>query len=223
MIQESKAQPDQIDVEAFKKQGYHTIVHSAEKKGYSGVAIFSKLRPDHVEVGCGIDAYDREGRVLRADFGDITLLSTYFPSGSSGDDRQAFKMKFLHDFSPFAEKLLKERKKVVISGDFNICHKPIDIHNPVSNKNSSGFLPEERDWLTSFLELGFVDVFRHFHPEPHRYSWWSFRSNARAKNLGWRIDYHMVSTALAEQVINADVHEDVVHSDHCPISLHLQV
>jgi exodeoxyribonuclease-3 len=223
MLQETKAQPEQIDVEAFEKLGYNVFIHSAEKKGYSGVAIFSKVQPDQVQTGCGIDKYDSEGRILRADFGDITLLSTYFPSGSSGEHRQAFKMDFLKDFTTFTENLLKARRKVVISGDYNICHKPIDIHNPVSNKNSSGFLPEERAWLTDFMDLGFMDSFRHFHPEAHRYSWWSFRANARAKNLGWRIDYHMVSEGLRAQLEDADIHEEVKHSDHCPISLTLSI
>lgn len=224
LIQESKAQPDQMDIDAFESLGYKSYIHSAEKKGYSGVAIFSKREPDAVHVGCGINKYDAEGRIIRADFGELSVLSTYFPSGSSGDERQAFKMDFLHDFSPFAEKLLEERSKVLISGDYNICHQAIDIHNPVSNKNSSGFLPEEREWLSHFLEKGFVDAFRSFHPEPHRYSWWSYRANARAKNLGWRIDYHMVSRGLMPYVKAADIHEEVKHSDHCPISidLHLQ-
>lgn len=223
MIQESKAQPDQVDTDAFAKLGYKCYLHSAEKKGYSGVGIFSKQEPDRVVVGCGIEKYDREGRVIRADYGDVSIMSTYFPSGSSGEDRQAFKMEFLADFTPFAERLLMERPKLLISGDFNICHMPIDIHNPVSNKNSSGFLPEERAWLSSFVELGFVDSFRTLHPEPHRYSWWSFRSNARAKNLGWRIDYHMCSVALAKHISDADIHEGVKHSDHCPVSLDLQL
>lgn len=221
MVQETKAQPDQIDIESFKRLGYKAIIHSAEKSGYSGVAIFSKIEPDHVEVGCGIDKYDKEGRVLRVDFGELTLLSTYFPSGTTGDLRQGFKMEFLNDFSPYAEKLLKERSKVVISGDYNICHKEIDIHNPVSNKNSSGFLPEERSWLSSFLDLGFVDTFRHFHPEPHRYTWWSYRAGARAKNLGWRIDYHMASKALIPNLQSAQIHEGVHHSDHCPVTLEI--
>lgn len=223
LIQETKAKPEQIDLEPFSELGYKAYFHSAQKNGYSGVAIFSKMEPDHVEEGCGIDAYDSEGRVLRADFGDVSVLSVYFPSGSSGDHRQEFKFKFLDDFYGFTKKLLKSRPKLLISGDYNICHKPIDIHNPVSNKNSSGFLPEERAWIDSFLELGFVDSFRNFNHAPDNYTWWTYRFSARKKNLGWRIDYHMVSEALAPQMTGAGILSEVVHSDHCPISLEMEL
>ncbi len=223
LVQETKAQPEQIDTKSFEALGYQAIVHSAKKPGYSGVAIFSRIKPDRVEIGCGMEKYDHEGRVLRADFGELTVLSTYFPSGSSSEARQEFKMDFLSDFTPFAERLLKDRRKLVISGDYNICHKEIDIHNPVSNKNSSGFLPEEREWLTRFLKIGFVDSFRIFHPEPGNYTWWSYRANARMKNLGWRIDYHMVSESLKPQVKDAGILDDVHHSDHCPILLEVDV
>jgi exodeoxyribonuclease-3 len=224
LVQETKATREQIDIEAFEEQGYYSATHSAVKKGYSGVAIFSKIKPDHVEAGCGIEKYDREGRILRADFGELTVLSTYFPSGSSGDERQSFKMQFLNDFKTFTKNLIKQRRKVVISGDYNICHKPIDIHNPVSNKKSSGFLPEEREWVSEFLSHGFVDSFRHFHDgEPDRYSWWTYRFSARKKNLGWRIDYHMVSEALRDNLHDANIMEDVHHSDHCPVKLELEI
>ena len=221
LVQETKAQPEQIESEAFESLGYKSYIHSAKKPGYSGVAIFSKHEPDNVIVGCGIEKYDNEGRIIRADFGDVSVISAYFPSGSSGDARQGFKMEFLSDFKPWVQDLLQERPKLVIGGDYNICHKPIDIHNPVSNKNSSGFLPEEREWVSEFLELGFVDSFRAFHNEPDRYSWWSYRFNARKKNLGWRIDYNMVSKDLADNMKNANILESVVHSDHCPILLEL--
>lgn len=221
LIQETKAQPEQVDVESFEKLGYHGYLHSAKKKGYSGVAVFSKEKADFVEAGMGIDRYDDEGRVLRADFGDLTVLSTYFPSGSSGDLRQGYKMDFLKDFTPFAKRLKEDRSNLVIGGDYNICHKPIDIHNPVSNKNSSGFLPEEREWMTEFLDQGFVDSFRDFHDEPDRYSWWTYRFSARKKNLGWRIDYHMVSEGLKERMSGADILDNVFHSDHCPVALNL--
>ena len=221
LVQETKARPEHIDREAFASLGYHGYVHSAEKPGYSGVAIFSKMEPDRIVCGSGMEKYDREGRICRADYGDISILSTYFPSGSSGDLRQDFKMDFLSDFIPFVKELKKERPKLVISGDYNICHKPIDIHNPVSNKNSSGFLPEEREWLTEFLALGFEDSFRTFHSEPDQYTWWTYRFGARKKNLGWRIDYHMVSEMLASQMSRAEILSDVYHSDHCPILLEL--
>jgi len=221
LVQETKAQPEQIETDVFAELGYKPYIHSAQKPGYSGVAIFSKLEPDNVIVGSGMEKYDREGRIIRTDYGDLTVLSVYFPSGSSGDSRQAFKMEFLNDFKPWVQNLMRERPNLVISGDYNICHKPIDIHNPVSNKNSSGFLPEEREWVSEFLDIGFVDSFRKFHPEPDRYSWWSYRFSARKKNLGWRIDYHMVSEQLADKMKNADILEKVVHSDHCPILLEL--
>jgi exodeoxyribonuclease-3 len=223
LIQETKAQPHQVDSELFENMGYHVAVHSAEKNGYSGVAIFSKKKPDNIVVGCGMDKYDREGRVLRADFGDLSILSTYFPSGSSGEERQALKMDFLGDFQNFVNELKRERPKLIIGGDYNICHKPIDIHNPVSNKNSSGFLPEEREWLGNYIDSGFVDSFREFHPEPDRYSWWSYRFNARKKNLGWRIDYLMVSEIMRRQIKDANILESVVHSDHCPIMLKINI
>lgn len=223
VVQETKAQPDQIDLEAFQKAGYHAYFHSAQKRGYSGVAIFSKIQPDNLITGMGMDEYDSEGRVLRADFGDLTLLSVYFPSGSSGEARQSFKMKFLSDFNKHAADLLQIRPKTIISGDYNICHRPIDIHNPIANKNSSGFLPEEREWFSGFLESGFVDSYRHFNENvPDKYSWWTYRYNARMKNLGWRIDYHLVSRELKNDMLEADILSDVVHSDHCPVSLQIE-
>ena len=223
LVQETKAKPEQIDSEAFEALGYNCYFNSAEKPGYSGVAIFSKVKPDRVESGFGISAYDSEGRVLRADFGDLTVLSTYFPSGTTGDIRQDFKMEFLRDFSNFTDELLLERPKLIISGDYNICHKAIDIHNPISNKKSSGFLPEEREWVTQFLEKGFVDSFRNFHSEPHKYSWWTYRFGARKKNLGWRIDYNMVSEQLRPNLIDADILSEVYHSDHCPVLVELDI
>jgi exodeoxyribonuclease-3 len=222
-LQETKVQPDQLDLSEFEKLGYKTYWFSAQKKGYSSVAIFSKTEPDHVEYGCGIPKYDDEGRILRADFGDFSVLSCYFPSGSSGEDRQDFKMDFLADFQPYIDNLKKTRKKLLISGDVNICHEAIDIHNPVSNKNSSGFLPEERAWVTGFLKTGFVDTFRHLNKEPGNYTWWSYRFSARKKNLGWRIDYHLISENLLPQLKKSEILADAVHSDHCPILLELDV
>lgn len=218
LIQETKAQPEQIDEEGFKALGYHCYWHSAEKKGYSGVGILSKQKPDHVEVGSGIDYIDAEGRVLRADFGDLSIMSVYVPSGSSGDIRQDLKMKFLGDFKDYTAQLLKEHPKLIIGGDFNICHTEIDIHNPKGNKNTSGFLPEEREWVSEYLEVGMIDSFRHLNPDTlDAYSWWSYRANARANNKGWRIDYHMASTALAEAISGAGIDPEAMQSDHCPI------
>jgi exodeoxyribonuclease III len=222
-LQETKAQPDQLDLSVFEALGYKTYWYSAQKKGYSSVAIFSKTEPDHVEYGCGLPPYDNEGRILRADFGDFSVLSCYFPSGSSGEDRQSFKMSFLADFQPYIEELRKTRKKLLISGDVNICHEAIDIHNPVSNKNSSGFLPEERAWVSAFLGTGFIDTFRHLNKEPHQYTWWSYRFSARKKNLGWRIDYHLITDNLLGQLKSSSILADAVHSDHCPILVELDV
>lgn len=222
-LQETKAQADQLDLSLFEDMGYQTFWYSAQKKGYSSVAIFSKIKPDHVEYGCGIEKYDNEGRILRADFGDFSVLSCYFPSGSSGEERQEFKMEFLADFQDYINQLKKTRKKLLISGDINICHEAIDIHNPVSNKNSSGFLPEERQWMSNFLASGFIDTFRTLNKEPHHYSWWSYRFSARKKNLGWRIDYHLISENLKSNLKKAEILADAVHSDHCPIVVELDL
>lgn len=222
LIQETKAQPEQIDESVYQDLGYHCYWHSAEKKGYSGVGILSKSKPDHVEVGCGIDYIDQEGRIIRADFGDLSIMSVYVPSGSSGDARQDLKMKFLADFENYISQLLKERPKLIIGGDFNICHTAIDIHNPKSNKDTSGFLPDERQWVSDFLEVGLIDSFRYFYPEKiDQYSWWSYRANARANNKGWRIDYNMASTALKKDLKNAAIWPDAKHSDHCPVSVEI--
>ncbi len=222
-IQETKAHKDQLDLAVFEDAGYKTYWHSSQKKGYSGVAIFSKTEPDHVEYGCGIEKYDNEGRILRADFGDFSVLSCYFPSGSSGKLRQEFKMEFLTDFNDYIIELRKTRPNLLISGDINICHEPIDIHNPVSNKNSSGFKPEERQWITDFLAMGFVDTFRTLSAEPDNYTWWTYRMGARGKNKGWRIDYHFLTQSLADKLTGANILSEAVHSDHCPIKVELAI
>lgn len=223
VIQETKAQPDQIEEEPFSNLGYHCYWHSAEKKGYSGVGILTKEKPKHVEIGCGIDYIDREGRIIRADFADYSVMSVYIPSGSSGDERQDFKMEFLEDFKTYISALLKDIPNLIIGGDFNICHTEIDIHNPKSNKDTSGFLPEERAWVSSFLEIGMHDSFRTIYPDlKDKYSWWSYRANARANNKGWRIDYQMVSAALKDRISAADILTEARHSDHCPVQLSLE-
>ncbi|MFN5183874.1 MAG: exodeoxyribonuclease III [Bacteroidota bacterium] len=222
-LQEIKASPDQVGFLELEEMGYHHNWYPAQKKGYSGVAIFSKQKPDHVEHGCGIAKYDDEGRVIRADFGRLSVVSVYHPSGSSGDERQAFKMEWLEDFQRYAKELKKKRPYLVLSGDYNICHKPIDIHNPVSNANTSGFKPEEREWMENFLSGGYIDTFRHFNPDPHHYSWWSYRANSRAKNLGWRIDYNMATENLKPDLVTAKILPDIKHSDHCPVMLELKV
>jgi exodeoxyribonuclease-3 len=220
-LQEIKANPEQLDLSVFEEAGYHHYWYPAQKKGYSGVAILSKTKPDNIQYGCGIDIYDNEGRILRADYGDISVMSVYMPSGSSGEERQDFKMKWLTDFDKYIINLKKEIPNLVIAGDYNICHKSIDIHNPVSNAKSSGFLPKEREWMENFINSGFIDSFRHFNKDPHNYTWWSFRAGSRSKNLGWRIDYLLVSLSLESKLKRAVILPDALHSDHCPVLLEI--
>jgi len=220
-FQEVKALQSQIDTAPFEALGYDIYWHEAAKKGYSGVAVFSKLKPKNVVIGCGIEKYDREGRVIRLDFEDFSVLNVYMPSGSSGDERQSFKYEWMDDFYQYIQNLITEIPHLIVMGDYNICHKPIDIHNPKSNANSSGFLPEEREWLQKFMELGFIDTFRHFNQEPHHYTWWSYRAGARGKNLGWRIDYQLATTHLENKLKKSFILKDAMHSDHCPILLEI--
>ncbi len=218
-IQETKANKEQVDLTEIVALGYKDYWFSAQKKGYSGVAIFTKIKPDQVFYGMGIEKYDNEGRMIRADFGDITLINSYFPSGTTGEIRQDFKEDYLQDVQVFINQLKQERPNIILCGDFNICHTDIDIHNPKKQQKTSGFLPHERQWVSDFIENGFVDSFRLFNPEPHRYSWWSYRAGSRPKNLGWRIDYQMVSKSLSSRIKSADILSAIVHSDHCPITL----
>lgn len=219
-LQELKALPEQVE-NFYEQLGYEMYWESAEKKGYSGVAILTKHKPNHVEHGCGNSLYDSEGRVIRADFDDFSVMSVYMPSGTSGDIRQDFKYEWLDFFYDYANDLTQNHPNLIISGDYNIAHKEIDIHNPVSNKNSSGFLPEERAWLSKYVDSGFVDTFRHFNEDPHQYSWWSYRANARANNKGWRIDYHMATENMKDRLSGASILPDAYHSDHCPIVLEI--
>lgn len=221
-LQEVKAEEHQVELEAIKDQGFEIYWMPAVKKGYSGVAIFTKIPPKNIGYGCGMDIYDNEGRVVTLDFDEFSLMSVYMPSGSSGDIRQEFKMQWLDDFYHYIQDVKKERPNLIISGDYNICHKPIDIHNPVTNKNSSGFLPEEREWVTKFISSGFVDAFRAVNPDPDEYTWWTYRFGARRKNLGWRIDYHMVSDPIRERIKNVRHLYDAEHSDHCPVFMQFE-
>ncbi len=216
-VQETKAQPEDVPVLEIEALGYHHCFHSAEKKGYSGVAIFSKMKPDNIVVGCGIEKYDREGRIIRADFGDVSILNCYFPSGTTGDERQNFKYQFLDEFLIWITELKKERQKLIVVGDYNIAHTEIDIHSPKTNLKSSGFLPEERAWMTKWFSNGFTDAFRRVYPSLVEYSWWSFRAGSRANNKGWRIDYQSVTDNLAEKIVDVRHLPDALHSDHCPV------
>lgn len=220
-LQEIKANPEQFDETEFHEAGYpYCYWYPAEKKGYSGVAIISKIKPDHVEYGTGIPYMDAEGRNLRADFGDFSVMSLYLPSGTNSA-RLDFKLTYMADFHKYIDGLRKERPNLVICGDYNICHEAIDIHDPVRLKNTSGFLPVEREWLDGFINSGLVDSFRHVHPEEVTYSWWSYRGGSRARNKGWRLDYLLVSEPLKEKIERAVILTEAVHSDHCPVLVEL--
>ncbi|MBC7902751.1 MAG: exodeoxyribonuclease III [Gemmatimonadaceae bacterium] len=223
-VQEIKAGKDNVDHKQLTDLGFHDYWFSAQKKGYSGVAIFSKIKPDHVELGNGNAVSDDEGRILQLNFGDVRLINAYFPSGTSGDERQAFKYEWLDELYSYIENLKKTHPKLILCGDYNIAHKEIDIHDPKGNKKSTGFLPEERAWMDRFFESGWVDSFRVFHPEAHRYSWWSQRfPSVRLNNKGWRIDYINVTENLRDNLVNADIYPEVKHSDHCPVFLEIDL
>lgn len=222
-VQETKAAQEDVDRTQFKKLGYDDYWFSAQKKGYSGVAVFTKIKPDHVEWGTKNKISDDEGRVLQLDFGGIRLINAYFPSGTSGDLRQRFKYEWLDEFFLYLEQMHRQHPKMILCGDYNIAHKEIDIHDPKGNKKSSGFLPEERAWLDRFFEARWIDTFRFFHEEPHRYSWWSQRfPTVRLNNKGWRIDYINVTEELKECLVEAEIYPEVKHSDHCPVFLRLK-
>ena len=222
-IQETKAEESQVDTDAIRAAGYpYQYWFSAQKKGYSGVAIFCKQAPKHVAYGTGIPYMDFEGRNIRVDFDGISIMSLYLPSGTNLD-RLEFKLQYMADFHQYVNSLVKTHPNLVICGDYNICHEAIDIHDPVRNKNVSGFLPVEREWLSKFINSGFIDSFRHFNKEVDHYTWWSYRANARANNKGWRIDYNMVSEPLKDKISRAIILSDAKHSDHCPHMVELDL
>ncbi|SJZ32359.1 exodeoxyribonuclease III [Sediminibacterium ginsengisoli] len=223
-LQETKASKDDVNIKLIEDLGYDTYWFSANKKGYSGVAIFTKIKPDQVIYGSNIEQSDFEGRVIRADFGDLTVVNAYFPSGTSGDIRQVYKYQWLDEFFAHLQELRKTRPQLVVTGDYNIAHREIDIHDPKGNKNSSGFLPQERAWMDMFLENEWIDSYRHVNPEAKgAYSWWSQRfPSVRLQNKGWRIDYISVTTPLQASICGAAIYPDVKHSDHCPIYLELK-
>ncbi|HOD09299.1 MAG TPA: exodeoxyribonuclease III [Flavobacterium sp.] len=216
-LQEIKAMEDQIPVMEIQLAGYpYQYYFSAQKKGYSGVAILSKIEPKNIVFGTGIEHMDFEGRNLRVDFDDVSVMSLYLPSGTN-IDRLDHKFKYMDDFQNYIDNLKKEIPNLVICGDYNICHEAIDIHDPIRNKTVSGFLPEERAWLDKFMKSGFIDTFRFFNKEPHNYSWWSYRANARENNKGWRIDYCLATENMKDRIKRAVILPEAKHSDHCPV------
>ncbi|QRM88435.1 exodeoxyribonuclease III [Lacinutrix sp. WUR7] len=220
-LQEIKAMEEQLDIDVFVEAGYkYNYWFSAQKKGYSGVAILSKTEPDHVEFGTGIESMDFEGRNIRADFNGVSVMSLYLPSGTN-NARLEHKLEYMDMFQDYINNLKKEIPNLVICGDYNICHEEIDIHNP-KMKGVSGFLPIEREWIGSFIDSGFTDAFRFIHPEKQAYSWWSYRANSRANNKGWRLDYMMVSNPIKEKIKRSVILQEAVHSDHCPVLVEIE-
>jgi exodeoxyribonuclease-3 len=221
-LQEIKASEDQVPVSDFEKAGYpYQYYYPATKKGYSGVAVLSKIKPNNVVFGTGIAHMDFEGRNLRVDFDDVSVMSLYLPSGTNSD-RLDHKFMFMDDFQSYIDNLKKEIPNLVICGDYNICHQAIDIHDPIRNAKVSGFLPEERAWLDTFMKNGFIDSFRFFNKQPDQYSWWSYRAGSRGNNKGWRIDYCLVSEALKDKLKRALILPEAKHSDHCPVLVEIE-
>jgi exodeoxyribonuclease-3 len=221
-LQEIKARTEDLDETILKPKGYHAFWNPAERKGYSGVAIFTKKKPVAVHLGMGIERFDCEGRILRVEFKDFDLFSVYFPNGTSGEERLQYKMEFYDAFLNHCEELRVQGRELVITGDVNTAHKPIDLKNPKANQKNSGFLPEERAWVDKFVEHGYVDSFRAFNEAPDQYTWWSYRFNVRARNIGWRIDYFFVTEGLMKKVKDSFITPEVMGSDHCPIGLDIK-
>lgn len=222
-LQEIKLAETELVEPVFTDLGFHCYWYPAVKRGYSGVAILSKITVNQIVKGSGHELSDAEGRVILARYDRFLLVSAYFPSGTMGDVRQEVKYRFLDDFYTYAASLKEEGLPLLICGDVNICHTEIDIHNPRSNANTSGFLPAERAWMGKFIDTGFVDTFRYKVKDPHHYTWWSYRAGARGKNLGWRIDYIFAANMEPDALQNVQIHADVVMSDHCPVSLDLNL
>ncbi|MBR99326.1 MAG: exodeoxyribonuclease III [Flavobacteriaceae bacterium] len=221
-LQEIKAMENQFDVKLFDELGYESFWYPAQKKGYSGVAILSKFPVENVKFGIDNQHFDNEGRVLQIDFEKVSIISLYLPSGTNAS-RLGYKFNFMDQFQLHIDNLKEKYPNLLICGDYNICHKSIDIHDPVRNKNVSGFLPEERLWLDKFISKGYIDSFRYFNPEPNKYSWWSYRANSREKNKGWRIDYIMVSESLEKKISQSFILNQIYHSDHCPIGIEIDL
>lgn len=221
-LQEIKATQEQIPTLELEAAGYpYQYYFSAQKKGYSGVAILCKTKPKHIEIGTGIDHMDFEGRNIRVDFDSVSVMSMYLPSGTN-PERLEYKFKYMDEIADYLQELRKTIPNLVVCGDYNICHEAIDIHNPAGNKNTSGFLPEERAWLDNLMKSGFIDSFRHLNKEPDHYSWWSYRANARINNKGWRIDYCLATEPLKSKIERAYILPNAKHSDHCPVVVELK-
>lgn len=221
-VQETKAHQNQLDLFLLNPKGFHTYWTTPVRKGYSGVAVFSKKEPIFVQKGFGIKRFDDEGRMLALEFKEFTLINIYFPNGNANSERLKYKMDFYEETLKFVRALKKKGKGIIICGDYNTAHKEIDLARPKENKNTSGFLPIERAWLDKWIEDGQVDIFREFNKEPDQYSWWDMKTGARARNVGWRIDYHFVTKDLVSKVKDASIMKDVMGSDHAPVSLILK-
>jgi len=221
-VQETKAKPEQLDIFLMHPEGYHTYWNSAVRPGYSGVALFTREKPKRVETGFGIKKFDEEGRLMLAEYPEFIFINIYFPNGKSGDERLQYKMDFYDETLRFVRKLKKKQKNIIICGDYNTAHKEIDLARPKENEGVSGFLPVERAWMDQWVADGQVDIFREFHQGAGHYSWWDLKSGARERNVGWRIDYHFVTTDLAARVKSAAILKDVIGSDHAPVALILE-
>jgi len=222
-LQETKAQPGQITAEIEQPSGYHAYWNFPERKGYSGVVTFTKEEPIKVENGFGIEKFDMEGRVTIAKYAQVTLFNVYFPNGKMSDERLKYKMDFYDAFLDFVTPLTDKGEKLVVCGDFNTAHKEIDLARPKENEDVSGFLPIERAWMDKFVAHGFVDTFRYLTKEPDHYTWWSFRTGARGRNIGWRLDYIFVTENLLDSLAQASIRPEVMGSDHCPVEIRLSI
>lgn len=222
-LQETKAAQNQVPPELIEPFGYRSYWNSANRKGYSGVAIYSRIEPVSVEMSLGVPRFDEEGRMIRLDFKEFILFNVYFPNGKSGPDRLKFKMDFYATFIEYLEDLRKQNPRLIFTGDVNTAHNDIDLARPKANEKISGFLPEERAWIDSVVSLGYQDTFRCLHPETIEYSWWDVKSRARERNVGWRIDYVFITPALAPSVKRSFILTDVMGSDHCPVGIELEI
>lgn len=221
-LQEIKAKPEQIDTSLFERIGYKYLINSAERPGYSGVATLFSVDPDQHQFGMGEDVFDKEGRIIQMSYPDYELFNIYFPNGGQSNERVNFKLDFYSRLLEKCKKLIKNNREIILTGDFNTAHQEIDLKNPKANEKNTGFLPEERKWIDKYIESGFIDIFRKLYPEEEMYTWWTYRFNARKNNVGWRIDYFMITRGLMGRVNDVVIHTDIIGSDHCPVTLELQ-